>query len=200
MTCIVGLISQGDVWIGGDSAAATDWHVRHISQPKLFFLNGALQDGDINYPGGCKFLIGYTSSFRMGQLIEHCFTPPLYHKDEPEMPYFVQRFVPALQETLKDGGFSKIENNVVEGGEFLIGFNRKLFKVQTNFQVLQYLDGYDACGCGEEYALGALRVMQFIDANHSPERAIRIALATAGYFSPYVCEPYHVLHLKGEQL
>ena len=56
MTCIVGLVHNGIVYIGGDSAAITIDGVQFLrSDPKVFIKE--------------DFLIGFTSSYRMGQLI-----------------------------------------------------------------------------------------------------------------------------------
>jgi len=54
MTCIVGIAQEGKVWIGADSAAVSGQDIRATALRKVFRRG--------------QFLIGYTSSFRMGQL------------------------------------------------------------------------------------------------------------------------------------
>ena len=56
MTCIAGLIEDGNIWIGGDSAAVTHYRMMKRADTKVF----------INGP----FLIGFTSSYRMGQILQ----------------------------------------------------------------------------------------------------------------------------------
>ena len=62
MTCIVGLIDGNRVWMGGDSAGVSGLDITVRSDPKVF------RNGD--------FLIGFTSSFRMGQLLAFRLRPP----------------------------------------------------------------------------------------------------------------------------
>ena len=57
MTCIVGLEHDGKVYMGGDSAAVGGMDVYPSRIPKVF------QAG--------RYLIGYTTSFRMGQLLQY---------------------------------------------------------------------------------------------------------------------------------
>jgi hypothetical protein len=55
MTCIVGIVENGKVYMGGDAAGVNGYSVRVRKDPKLFKVG--------------EFLFGYTSSFRMGQLL-----------------------------------------------------------------------------------------------------------------------------------
>ena len=52
MTCIVGLVENGKVYIGGDSAGVAGLDVRMRSDEKVFTKG--------------NMIFGYTSSFRMG--------------------------------------------------------------------------------------------------------------------------------------
>jgi ATP-dependent protease HslVU (ClpYQ) peptidase subunit len=177
MTCVVGMIKNDRVYIGADSAAATSgWTVRASALQKVF------RHG--------SFLIGYTTSFRMGQILQ-------YEVDYPEAEvydetYMVTRFVPAVREKLKNLGYTKIDNNQEEGGDFLVGVAGQLFLVSSDFQVNHFLDGMAAVGCGAEYALGALLVRRSF-VGHDPETSIRVALETAAYFSGGVIGPFTVL-------
>ena len=64
MTCIVGLADGENVWIGADSASggANGWAITRVVAPKVF----PLQIKEVDQ----WLLIGYTSSFRMGQILE----------------------------------------------------------------------------------------------------------------------------------
>ena len=104
MTCIVGVEHNRRVYMGGDSAAVAGWDISQTAERKVFMV------GD--------FIIGYTTSFRMGQLLEYELRLPEYD-GPPNMGYMVTRFVPAVRACLKDGGFTKVENNREEGGLFL---------------------------------------------------------------------------------
>lgn len=72
MTCIVGLVDQGNVWIGGDSAGVGGYDLMLRADQKVF------RNGD--------FLMGFTSSFRMGQLLRYKLSPPKLHSDDDIYP------------------------------------------------------------------------------------------------------------------
>ena len=57
MTCIVGLVDDGKVYMGGDAASVDGYIVRTSALSKVF-RNG-------------PFLIGYSTSWRMGQILQY---------------------------------------------------------------------------------------------------------------------------------
>ena len=178
MTCIVGLEYDGKVYMGGDSEAASGWDMTVVDSPKVFKND--------------KFLIGYTSSFRMGQLLEYTLDVP-ENKLDDDKKYLITEFIPAVRSCLKDGAYTKIENNQESGGFFLLGYNKKLYEVAENFQVLRTTSGFLSIGAGSSYALGAMDILR--TRNMSPEDALLWALRTAGKFSNGVCSPYYVYSL-----
>jgi len=74
MTCIVGIERTGASFIGGDSAVSDTWTVRQSSVRKVF------RKGD--------YTIGYTTSFRMGQILEHMI--PFPECKEPTEDFMVR--------------------------------------------------------------------------------------------------------------
>lgn len=173
MTCIVAVEHNGKVCIGGDSAANSGWNTGKIEFKKVF------RNGD--------FLIGYTDSFRMGQLLEYELTVPR-QENESDMCFMVTKFVPAVRDLLKNFGYSKVESNQETGGVFLVGYKGKAYQIHNDFQVMRYSRNIYAIGCGEQYALGSLASSNLASA----EDRIMEALRVAGIFSNGVCEPYYV--------
>jgi len=180
MTCIIGLEHDGKVYMGGDSAAVSGWDITPTAEPKVFW----------RFDG---FLIGYTTSFRMGQLLQYDLTIPK-HDDREDMRYLVTQFIPAVRECLRAGGFTKIVDNQEEGGLFLVGYRGKVYEVDSEFQVLHNSRGVAAIGCGASYAIGALAAMP---PNADPHAAIIKALEIAGTYSAAVCAPYYCM--EGER-
>ena len=176
MTCIIGLAEDGKVWMGGDSACASGWQVRKTNLSKVF----RVQD----------FLIGYTSSFRMGQILEHHLSVPAQN-GRSDVKYLVTEFIPRVRDCLKEYWFDNVKDEYDKGGTFLLGYRRHLYRVDSDFQVNEYVDNYDACGCGELYALAAMKAMETLVV--SPEERIIRALSIAAHFSGGVCRPFHVL-------
>lgn len=171
MTCIVGAVSGGVVTLGGDSAGTAGWDRTLRRDPKVFRVG--------------EFVLGFTSSFRMGQLLQHKLKPPEITGDL--FAYMVTDFVDCVREVFESGGFLKKKNEEESGGIFLVGVRGRLFKVDSDFQVGESLDGYEACGCGEAYALGVLHVTARWDL---PNR-LELALAAAAHHSAGVSAPFN---------
>lgn len=164
MTCIVGIADKGRVHLGGDTQGSTGWSGIDRADGKVF-VKGPM-------------VMGFTTSYRMGQLLRYKLEIPEHPEGVEVYEYLCGAFIDAVRECLKDGGYTTVTHNVEQGGVFLLGYRGRLFKVEADFQVGERRDGFDACGCGEDHALGALHV-----AKGSPRRRIETALAAAQRFS-----------------
>lgn len=173
MTCIAGLVHKGKVYIGGDSAG-TNGHVLTIRDDEKVFKNG-------------DFIMGFTSSFRMGQLLRFKFSAP-YHKPEIETyEYMVTDFIDAVRKCLKDGGYARTESGEEFGGTFLVGYRGELFIVEGDYQVGKPHSGFHAVGCGKDIARGSLYATR---EHQDPEFRIKESLAAAELFSGGVRGPF----------
>jgi ATP-dependent protease HslVU (ClpYQ) peptidase subunit len=180
MTCIVGVQTQDGVIIGGDSAGNSGWVRIHRADPKVF-ING-------------EYLIGFTDSFRMGQLLRFADLPKALDRHGGELDRFVTTdLVEALRTLFKDGGYAKKESEREEGGTFLVGVNGRLYRIESNYQVGWTHDGYDAVGCGWEVAYGALHATRSL----KPRSRVRSALEAAAHHSSGVHPPFTILRTPG---
>lgn len=173
MTVIAGFVDREKVWIGGDSAGVSGWELTLRSDPKVF------RKGD--------FLFGFTSSFRMGQLLRYKFKAPT-DRESDAFCYMAAEFVDAVRDCLKGGGFASKSNEVESGGSFLVGYRSRLFQVHGDYQVAETLDGYDACGCGDSAAKGALFATQGLKL--PPKKRMEIVLKAAEHHSAGVRAPF----------
>jgi len=178
---VVGLVDNGNVYIGVDSAAVKGYETRVLLGPKKIFRAG-------------EFLIGFTTSFRMGQILEHHLSVRP-QGDESDFAYMVTAFAEGVRDSLKDHGYSEIDNNRESGGTLLVGYRGHLYKTTMEFAILEGRDGFDAIGCGEDYALGVLYVLGEL----SPEARITAGLEAAAYFSGNVCPPFYSMSLRGDE-
>lgn len=138
------------------------------------------------------YLIGFTYSFRMGQVLRHVFKPPPPPKRSSQVERFmVVDFVDALRASLKASGWSKLKDGQEEGGTFLVGVRGRLFRVEPDYQVGETRDGYDAVGCGGEIASGAL----YASAGMKPDARVRLALRAAERHSNGVRGPFTILRV-----
>lgn len=170
MTCIVGLADGGRVYIGGDSAGVADYAIDVRADAKVF--------------RNREYLMGFTTSFRMGQLLRYSFKPPT-PKGNLER-FMVREFMPAAMDCLDAGGWLSVDKGRREGGTFLIGVRGELFGVWDDFQVGRTVNGYQSVGCGDAYALGSLHAT----AGQKPLARVRSALAAAAHHSAGVTGPF----------
>lgn len=173
MTCIVGLVDKGNVYIGGDSAGVAGLSITIRSDEKVF-ANG-------------PFIMGFTTSFRMGQLLRYKFDPPKQTVSTDDMKYMVTDFIDAVRKCFADNGFGDKST----GGSFLVGYNGKLYSVDSDFQVGIPSLAYDTCGCGSDIALGAM----YATSSKKPEDRVKIALEAAATFSGGVAPPFTMVKL-----
>lgn len=179
MTAIVGLAEGRAVHIGGDSAGVSGLSLVVRRDRKVF------QRG--------RYLFGFTTSFRMGQLIHYAMDVPKPVKrglDE----FMATTFVDAIRDCLKKGGWARKENDREEGGCFLVGVRGRLYTVYDDYQVARAADGFAAAGCGHDIAVGAL----FASSGGSlrPRQRVRLALRAAERFSAGVRGPFVVRSLE----
>lgn len=176
MTCIVGMIDRksNKVIIGGDSLSSTNFFISSRKDTKV------LKKG--------SFVIGCTSSFRMIQLLRFSLVlPEINKKDIYE--YMCTDFIDAVRECFSKGGFLQKEQTGEEiGGQFLVGYEDRLFIIDNDFQVGETYDEFNSIGCGSDFALGCIYLLR--DKKIPIENKIRQALEAAEHFSPFVKQPF----------
>lgn len=180
MTCIVGFVNDGKVYIGGDTLGVGGYSKTVRNDGKVF-KNG-------------EFIIGFTSSYRMGQLLRYAFKPPTRSKDvEDDMEYLVAHFIPALIDAYRKGQYLMKKDDAVVGGTFLMGYHGRLYQIESDFQIGESTLHYDAVGCGGDLALGAMHVLKDMDID--PETKIKTALQAATVHSAGVGGNFEVLNI-----
>lgn len=169
MTTIVAVKSYDgkSIFVGGDSLAASGLHLRTVVTPKVFHPRGALHD---------VMIIGYTSSFRMGQLLQFSLDCPVQEEDlkaENVDRYMATTFITAVRECFtKNGWMGKFgqahdqDYDRNHGGVFLVAVlasdGPHIYYVGSEFIVLEHAEDFDAVGCGRELALASLRTMDLV--------------------------------------
>lgn len=175
MTCIIGLAHEGTVYIGCDSAGSNSWTARPVNTPKLIRLG--------------EVLIGYTDSYRMGQILQYHLAIPPRNVGETDEHYLIVSFGEAVRSTLKAQGYTKIDNNTEEGGVFVVGYKGKVYTFQSDFSIVNHADGLEAVGLGEYIALGAMAALESL---HPRERILKSLEIVARFQPNGVLPPFHV--------
>lgn len=175
MTCIVGITDGEKVTIGGDSLGSSGSHCVKRLDPKIF------RKGE--------FLVGFTDSFRMGQILMCDWEPPEQKVSEDDIfRYMVSSVIPSIRDVLKASGFAARKDEVESGGNFLIGYRGRLFEIERDYQVGENACRYHATGSGYAYAMGSLHTTSNLETSHS-DRVFR-ALQAAEKFDATVGTPF----------
>ena len=170
MTCIIGLVHDDKVYIGGDSAGVSGTNLTIRSDPKVF-RNG-------------PFLVGFAGSFRVGQLLRYALKPPGHPEGMDDYEYMIVEFVKAVRTTLKDNGFET-------GPSFLVGYKSQIYSVDADFQVGIPYYRIAAIGAGANNALGAVHAL----GHWEPEAKIKRALEITADLNTGVSPPFTIMRL-----
>ncbi|TPN04513.1 hypothetical protein [Mesorhizobium sp. B2-1-2] len=169
MTCIVAIVHQGAVFVGGDSAASDGVAVETRRNAKVF------QNGD--------YLFGYTGSIRVGQQLEYSESLVPLPQGADLVRHLVVHLVPLLRQIAGKEGID----------ELIVAHGDRLCKIDTEYAVADYPE-HAAAGSGEPWAIGNL-----FDSQGTPETRICRALAAAEANCSGVRAPFTVKSTKGRQ-
>lgn len=175
MTCVVAFTDGNKVYLAADSSAVDENIVLPRKTSKVF-VNG-------------EFGMGYCHSFRLGQIVEHFFSPPAIVEDDL-LSYMIVKFVPALRKALDKQEFPSNDSEKSDWA-LLIGIRGRIFVIESDWQVGEDTMSYHAIGAGMEYALGALHATKERD----PRKRLTAALQAAKEYSPYVREPFNFIEV-----
>lgn len=177
MTCIIGFTDPKTkkVYIGGDSAGVAGYNIQIRADEKVF-RNG-------------PFIMGFTTSFRMGQLLRYVFTPPEHPEGMDDMKFMVSVFIPAVKTIFKEQGFQKSKDSQDQGGAFIVGYRGSLYEIDDDYQVGKLMDNVSSVGCGSHIALGAMYALEHMYPAERIKRALEITTyLNAGVRPPFVIE------------
>lgn len=182
MTCVIALRHDNEIFLGSDSAGVSGLDLTVRADTKIFRKEEAI--------------ISFTSSFRMGQLLQYNFKMPKHEEGVSTIAYLNTDFIDAIRECFDDGGYLKRESDRESGGCFLIGYRDEIACVESDFQVGIPQDNYIAEGCGGQIARGSLYASLKSDPEMTGEEHIKLALHASEKFSAGVRRPFRILKLK----
>lgn len=193
MTCVVAVENKGRVYMAADSAGVDDsLGIETRLDRKIFWNNG--------------YLIGFSGSFRAGQIIKHKFSMPDFPSEflPPDFPdekicmknlpedillraenFFVTDFIEAMQQSFAECSFELKEG---EDFQFLVAYGPYMFVVYSDLQVSICPD-YAAIGSGGPVALGALAVT-----SGNPTKRLNRVLHAAAKHNAGVRAPFYHNH------
>lgn len=180
MTCIVGVVDNNSVWLGGDRAA-TDYAFNRtiIKSPKIFVKS--------------EIGIGICGLPKVASIIEHVVKFPKWNDNLSTKAYLSGKLIPAFRNELnKHNCTIEYHGQLYFEGAMLIALRGELYQLEGNFQVIETARGYDAVGSGAEPALGSLRAT--VGVKNVKKRILK-ALEVSAENNAGVAPPFDVLEI-----
>lgn len=181
MTCVAGLIAKKKLWIGADSAGTvSDGSQILVADGKVF------QVGDM--------VIGCAGSFRMAQLLRYSLELPERDQGQPIAEYMAREVANAIRKCLIRGGhINRMAEQQEMEGACLLGYEGRLFRLQSDLSVLESISGFDAVGSGADLAIGVLHYTH--DKRVLPRKRIEGALKASAFANSAVRPPFTIASL-----
>lgn len=150
MTIILGGFEKDFIYMAGDrSAVGGDGSITSRRRSKVFSLPVRIANTERTE----DMLLGYTDSFRMGDLLRF-FDPVAPYQMDPYQ-YLVRYFVNGLREQFKAAGFNRQQSEGEEAtGQILVAFRGSLFTIESDFQIAEDYGNFTAIGSASDFALG----------------------------------------------
>lgn len=169
MTCIAAMVYGNEVFMAGDLMGSNGFTKKTYTDSKVF------KNGD--------FVIGYTSSFRMGQLLQFNWSQPPRVEGLSDREYLQLDVIESMRTMFNTYGYGVKDGLEDIGGNFLIGYNGSLYEMQPNFSVLKN-DDFAAIGSGQYHAEAVLATL--INEDCAPTEVLSKAIETAARFTTSV--------------
>jgi ATP-dependent protease HslVU (ClpYQ) peptidase subunit len=182
VTCLVGLVDKGQVWIGADSSA-------------IGSVMGRRSPADAKIAQVGPLLIAAAGNHRAWQVIRHGLEVPAHEAEHGDaLNYMVSVVADALRSCFERHGVG------ASGGEgdespasLMIGYQGRLFSIYSDYQVAEFAEDYHALGAGEAIALGALYAAP---KGWGPRKRLEVALEAAEAFGFEVRRPFIVMRAE----
>jgi ATP-dependent protease HslVU (ClpYQ) peptidase subunit len=176
MTCVVGIVRKEGVYLGADSGAFNEDDLTYnVRKDEKIFKRG-------------EMIIGFCSSFRMGQLLRYRLELPKHPRNMDDLEYMSTLFVDAVKTCFEQNDYDDFKE---EDCNFMVGYKGGLYVVMQDFQVAVHDEGYAAIGSGEAIAIGAL----YATKEEPAEKSMEIALNAAENHSMAVKKPFKYVSL-----
>lgn len=180
MTCVVGIVRKDGVYLGADSGAFNEDDLTYnVRKDEKIFKRG-------------EMIIGFCSSFRMGQLLRYRLEIPKHPRGVEDLEFMSTLFIDAVKTCFEQNDYDDFKE---EDCNFMVGYRGSLYVIMQDFQVAVHDEGYAAIGSGEAIAVGAL----YATKDENPEKSLEIALNAAENHSMAVKKPFKYISLLNEK-
>ena len=187
MTCIVAFKGPKSITLAGDSAGVQGYDVTIRLDPKVFTVG--------------PFSMGFTSSFRMGQILMDIVIPK-QKKGVDDHKFMRTTFVDTIRQKFDKCGFGGKEASSDNdgggdvGGVFIVIYKQQIYTIDSDFQVAMSSEPFESVGCGSSFAKGVMWSMQQAwTLNISPTAICTEALTAAAHFNCGVRAPFNIIEI-----
>lgn len=179
MTVCVGLEHGGRVYLGSDSFIGDERLRQTIDRPKII-------------AGGKDLAFAFAGGVRLANLVSHALDfRPRKKRESPE-EYLIGHVTGKIQKAATSGpGMLDEPAKGVSASLFLIACGGRLWRLQDDWAILRFAEGYGAIGVGESVALGALAAT---DGQEPRERLNRVLRACEAHCN-HVSGPFHIVRV-----
>ncbi|EOR9074223.1 hypothetical protein FOI42_RS03815 [Escherichia coli] len=157
MTCIIAYTDGNTSFIAGDKLGSNGFTKAIQTEPKVFekeFIK--IDESGLNRTKEVMAM-GYTSSFRMGQLLTYKLDLPEQQSNQTFSQYLVLEVIPRIRTLFKEEWGARDTTQDVGGGQFIILHNHTIYEVQEDFSVLQPKTQITSVGSGTYHAIAAMQ-------------------------------------------
>lgn len=174
-------------------AAVANGAIHMMSDSAITYSNYQADGGSKVFSIGDELLIGYVGQPRFAQIIRYQTAWPDIPRHMADPLGFMVGVASAIRQATKEQGYAKneMEADYLES-EALIGFGGLLFRLESNFQIIQQNE-IAAIGSGSQFAIGALLGSSLKNPRRRLENALRVAEECDIYTRP----PFHYYILEG---
>lgn len=180
MTCIIGMCLGGSVYVAADRMASNGFTKFLVDRPKVF------RKGD--------FVIGYTTSFKMGQLLEFEWNPPARLVSDTDEEFIYCKVVKSFEMLFKSLDHGSKSGSHYETGEFLFAYQGKLYKHHPQGFITS--SEAMACGAGEYHAVAIIDTL-LTHTELSPSEMFRETMRRVSRYVEGVSEDFDYCCLEG---
>jgi hypothetical protein len=169
VTCIVGLVHDNTIYMGGDRSASDDSSIVSMIKPKV-----CIRD---------EWIYGYAGTIGIGQLINYIDLP----SPEGDIEKLIRLDICESLKTMIDSHARDTEN---EDTGFLIGAKGRLFEFNVGDWGVLEVD-QSSIGSGNQIAFGSL----YTSIDNNPIDRIGMAVGAAITYSPSCQGPIDIIYI-----
>jgi hypothetical protein len=169
VTCIVALVEDNTIYMGGDRSASDDISIVSMIKPKV-----SIRD---------EWIYGYAGTIGIGQLINYIDLP----SPEGDIEKLIRLDICESLKTMIDSHARDIEN---DDTGFLIGAKGRLFEFNVSDWGVLEID-QTSIGSGSQIAFGSL----YTSIDNNPIDRIGLAIGAAITYSPSCQGPIDILYI-----